>query len=74
MAAEYNRQIEAQDVLRQNNVIGESRCFVNSVMKAKAVAATDATVLLRGENGAGKEVFTRLLHRNSAARTSPLSP
>lgn len=71
MAAEYNRQIEAQDVLRQNNVIGESRCFVNSVMKAKAVAATDATVLLRGENGAGKEVFTRLLHRNSARKDKP---
>lgn len=71
MAAEYNRQIEAQMILKQNNIIGESRCFVSSVVKATAVAATDATVLLRGENGVGKEVFTRLLHQNSSRRDKP---
>jgi len=70
-AAEYNRQIEAQVVLRENNIIGESRSFINSVMKATAVAATDATVLLRGENGVGKEVFTRLLHQNSSRKSKP---
>lgn len=71
MAAEYNRQIEAQTVLKKNNIIGESRSFVSSVLKATAVAATDATVLLRGENGVGKEVFTRLLHQNSARKNKP---
>lgn len=71
MAAEYNKQIEAQMLLNQNNIIGESRIFINSVMKATAVAATDATVLLRGENGVGKEVFTRLLHQNSTRKDKP---
>lgn len=71
VAAEYNRQIEARDILRKNNVIGESRSFVGSVLKATTVAATDATVLLRGENGVGKEVFTRMLHRNSLRRDKP---
>jgi NtrC-family two-component system response regulator AlgB len=36
-----------------------------------AVAASDATVLLRGENGTGKGVFARLLHAGSARRERP---
>lgn len=71
IAAEYNQQMEAQDVMRKNHVVGESKNFLSSVLKARAVAATDATVLLRGENGVGKEVFTRLLHNNSARKEKP---
>ena len=35
------------------------------------VGASDATVLLRGENGTGKGVFARLLHAGSARRERP---
>jgi NtrC-family two-component system response regulator AlgB len=35
------------------------------------VAASDATVLLRGENGTGKGIFARLLHAGSARRDRP---
>ena len=35
------------------------------------VAASDAAVLLRGENGSGKGVFARLLHAGSARRERP---
>ena len=71
MAAEYNRQIKAQQILKQSNIIGENRNFLSSVVKATAVAATDVTVLLRGESGVGKEVFARLLHQNSERREKP---
>lgn len=71
MAAEYSRQIEAQTILKKNNIIGESRNFLSSVVKATTVAATDATVLLRGESGVGKEVFARLLHQNSERHDKP---
>lgn len=37
----------------------------------ESVAATDATVLIRGESGVGKELIADALHFNSARKTKP---
>ncbi len=39
--------------------------------KMATVANTDASVVLRGESGSGKEVIARALHANSARRSKP---
>jgi len=46
--------------------IGESEEMMNVFSMIKKVAKTDASVLILGENGTGKELVARALHRNSA--------
>ncbi|EED31750.1 sigma-54 factor, interaction region [gamma proteobacterium NOR5-3] len=46
---------------------------IQRVMKVvKRVASTDATVLVRGENGTGKELIAQELHRLSPRSTAPM--
>lgn len=53
------------------NIIGVSPLLNNAVILAKKVAGTDATVLLLGETGTGKEVFARAIHDLSRRRIKP---
>lgn len=46
-------------------IIGVSDSIVKVISTIEKVAKTDANVLLMGENGTGKELLARLLHRKS---------
>ncbi|MAN05110.1 MAG: sigma-54-dependent Fis family transcriptional regulator [Owenweeksia sp.] len=48
-----------------DNIIGESLAIEQAIKLSKQVAPTDATVLLIGETGTGKEVFANAIHQNS---------
>jgi transcriptional regulator with GAF, ATPase, and Fis domain len=67
-----NRGKEIVDV-RQNfeEIIGSSTAIKRVMGQVEVVAPTDATVLILGETGTGKELIARAVHRVSHRRNSP---
>jgi transcriptional regulator with PAS, ATPase and Fis domain len=54
-----------------NSLIGESPSLEQLRKQVRRVGQTDATVLVRGESGVGKELVARSLHEYSRRRTAP---
>src|SRR3954471_16879870 len=59
---------EAED---EGIVIGDSDAMRYVMSRIDQVAPTDATVLLHGETGTGKELLARAVHRRSPRRDRP---
>jgi DNA-binding NtrC family response regulator len=53
-------------------LIGSSPSMQRVIQMIEKVAATDATVLVRGASGTGKELVARAIHYNSNRRDRPL--
>ncbi len=53
-------------------IIGQSAAIQYVLYKIEQVAATDASVLVLGETGTGKELICRAIHNNSLRKTRPL--
>lgn len=65
-------EVQARDKKKKNGmVIFESQEMVNLMSILCKVAKTDATVLLLGETGVGKDVFSRLIHERSLRHNEP---
>jgi Nif-specific regulatory protein len=52
-------------------VLGTAPCWRATVRKAQVAARTNATVLLRGETGTGKNLVARMVHDASTRRGRP---
>jgi DNA-binding NtrC family response regulator len=55
-------------------LIGRSAAFRDALRLIERVAAVDATVLVQGETGTGKELATRAIHYLSRRRHDPFVP
>jgi len=61
-------QGEIRSELNFEEIIGESPVLKRLLEQAKTVAPSDATVLILGETGTGKELIARAVHRMSARK------
>jgi DNA-binding NtrC family response regulator len=67
------RQLEKQVGKRYSfdSILGKSPRIKQAIELGKKVSTTDATVLLTGETGSGKEVFAQAIHYNSKRSSQP---
>jgi DNA-binding NtrC family response regulator len=54
--------------------IGSSAAFQRAVEQVRTVAPSNATVLLLGETGTGKELFAQMIHQAGARSKGPFVP
>jgi len=59
---------------RYHRLVGESAAIRHVFSLIQRVAPTDATVLVAGENGTGKELIAHAIHGASHRRTGPFVP
>jgi two-component system response regulator HydG len=70
--AELHRRLDER--FGFEGVIGNSPQMVDVVSKLQRIAPTDATVLIQGETGTGKELVAKAIHQNSPRKKRPFVP
>jgi PAS domain S-box-containing protein len=68
---DYLRE-EVQISMNFGRMIGESPALKKMLARLEAVAQTDASVLIQGESGVGKELVAHVIHAASARADAPL--
>ncbi len=59
-------------ICEQEGIVGDDPGMIDAVRRAVTVAPYDEPVLIFGENGTGKELIARLIHRTSHRSGGPL--
>ena len=62
------------EIIRPDNLIGESYQMKKIYELIQTVAPTDTTVMIRGESGTGKELVAKAIHINSRRKYFPIIP
>ena len=60
--------VDVQTVKKQFRIFGDSPLLNRAIDIAIRVAKTDASVLIVGESGAGKDAFSKIIHQNSSRK------
>lgn len=74
--AKLNRELKRQldEKFGFEGVIGNSPAMHQVIKACQAIAPTNATVLVLGETGTGKELIARAIHNNSPRKNKPFAP
>jgi two-component system response regulator HydG len=74
--AKLNRELKRQldEKFGFEGVIGNSPAMHEVIKACQAIAPTNATVLILGETGTGKELIARAIHNNSPRKNKPFAP
>lgn len=70
--AEYAAALKKR--LHLESLVGDSDCFLRVLEKVPRIAQSDATVLITGETGTGKELFARAVHYTSPRQAKSFIP
>jgi formate hydrogenlyase transcriptional activator len=65
-------QEEIKSVHNFDEIVGQSPALLEALEKVNRVAKTDASVLITGETGTGKELIARAIHSASRRHDKPL--
>jgi formate hydrogenlyase transcriptional activator len=65
-------QEEIKSVHNFDEIVGQSPALLEVIDKVNRVSQTDASVLITGETGTGKELFARAIHSASRRKDKPL--
>ncbi|RYD80279.1 MAG: sigma-54-dependent Fis family transcriptional regulator [Sphingobacteriales bacterium] len=63
--------MDTQNIKQRFGIIGNSPLLNRAIDIASQVAPTDMSVLITGESGSGKEVFSQIIHQMSARKHGP---
>src|SRR3954471_8529269 len=63
--------MDTQNIKQRFGIIGNSPLLNRAIDIAKQVAPTDISVLITGESGSGKEVFSHIIHQLSSRKHGP---
>lgn len=63
--------MEIQEIKQRFGIIGNSPLLNRAIDIANQVAPTDISVLITGESGSGKEVFSHIIHQMSPRKHGP---
>jgi DNA-binding NtrC family response regulator len=63
--------MELQSIKNRFGIIGNAPALNNAISIAERVAPTNLTVLITGESGVGKEVFSQIIHQLSNRKHNP---
>lgn len=67
----YKEQLDFQNIYNETDILTADPDFQKMIQRAEIAARSDASILIRGENGTGKELMAKLIQKCSGRKDKP---